>query len=215
MGTLGIVDFRYEIPNYDLNPEHSIQYQVGYKHQGSLLRGELYIYQNELYDLIVRNKIPGDTIEGYPVYIKENVERAFIRGIETNWEYDISKSVLIKGSMTWTYGQNLTKHEPVRRIPPLFGYLAVEYNHKNVWANIEWLTAAKQDRLAAGDKEDNRIPAGGTPGWNLLNINSSYTFRFIKVNLSILNIFNQDYRYHGSGVNGYGRSAFLSVLINI
>jgi hypothetical protein len=31
----------------------------------------------------------------------------------------------------------------------------------------------------------------------------------------LLNLFNQDYRFHGSGVNGYGRSAFLSMAINI
>ena len=33
LGTLGIVDFRYETPNFDLKPEHSFQYQIGYKYQ--------------------------------------------------------------------------------------------------------------------------------------------------------------------------------------
>ena len=33
LGTLGIVDFRYETPNFDLKPEHSFQYQLGYKYQ--------------------------------------------------------------------------------------------------------------------------------------------------------------------------------------
>ena len=66
LGTLGIVDFRYEIPNYDLKPENSFQYQAGYKYQGSRLAGEVYFYRNELYNLIVRTAVPGDTIEGYP-----------------------------------------------------------------------------------------------------------------------------------------------------
>ena len=83
LGTLGIVDFRYETPNFDLKPEHSFQYQIGYKYQGNKLKGEAYFYRNELYNLVVRNKIPGDTIEGYPVYMKENIERAYIYGIET------------------------------------------------------------------------------------------------------------------------------------
>ncbi len=215
LGTLGIVDFRYETPNYDLKPEHSLQYQLGYKYQGSSLRGEIYLYRNELYDLIVRNKIPGDSVEGYPVYMKENVERAYIQGAETAWDLDLTKSWMVSGSMTYTFGQNITKDEPVRRIPPIFGRLAVEYTLKAWWVNLEWQVAGKQDRLAAGDKDDNRIPAGGTPGWNIFNINSGYTFRFMKINLSLLNLTNEDYRYHGSGVNGYGRSAFLSVMINI
>jgi hemoglobin/transferrin/lactoferrin receptor protein len=215
LGTLGIVDFRYETPNFDLKPEHSFQYQIGYKHQGNKLRGEVYIYRNELYDLIVRNKIVGDTIEGYPVYKKENIERAYIQGVETAWDFELDKSWMLSGSLTYTYGQNITKNEPVRRIPPLFGRLVVEYKLKGWWINLEWQAAGKQDRLAAGDKEDNRIPAGGTPGWNIFSVNTSYEMRFIIVNLCLLNLFNQDYRFHGSGVNGYGRSAFLSLIVTL
>lgn len=215
LGTLGIIDFRYETPNFDLKPEHSFQYQIGYKYQDSKFRGEIYLYRNELYNLIVRNRMVGDSIEGYPVYQKENVERAYIQGAETAWDLELNKSWMVSGSMTYTYGQNITRNEPVRRIPPLFGRLAVEYKHKGWWINVEWQTAGKQDRLAAGDNEDNRIPSGGTPGWNIFNINTSYEVRFIKIDLSLINLFNQDYRFHGSGVNGYGRSAFLSVIVNI
>jgi outer membrane cobalamin receptor len=215
LGTLGIVDFRYETPNFDLKPEHSFQYQIGYKYQDSKLRGEIFVYRNELYNLIVRNRMVGDSIEGYPVYQKENVERAYIQGAETAWDLELNKSWLVSGSMTYTYGQNITRNEPVRRIPPLFGRLAVEYKLKGWWINLVWQTAGKQDRLAAGDNEDNRIPSGGTPGWNIFNVNTSYEIRFIKVDLSLQNLFNQDYRFHGSGVNGYGRSVFLSVIVTI
>jgi outer membrane receptor protein involved in Fe transport len=215
LGTLGIVDFRYETPNFDLKPEHSSQYQIGYKHQDRNLKGEVYIFRNELHDLIVRNKIDGDTIEGYPVYQKENIERAYIHGVETAWDLELNKSWMVSGSMTYAYGQNITRNEPVRRIPPLFGRLAVEYKLKGWWINLEWQAAGIQDRLAEGDKDDNRIPFGGTPGWSIFNVNTSYTIRFLKVDLSLQNLFNKDYRFHGSGVNGYGRSAFLSVIINI
>ncbi|MCX6254241.1 MAG: TonB-dependent receptor [Bacteroidia bacterium] len=215
LGTLGIVDFRYETPNFDLKPEHSFQYQIGYKYQDRKLRGEIYIYRNELYNLIVRNKMVGDTIEGYPVYMKENIERAYIQGAETAWDLELNKSWMVSGSMTYTYGQNITRNEPVRRIPPLFGRLAIGYKLKSWWIDLEWQAAGRQDRLAAGDKDDNRIPSGGTPGWNIFNVNAGYTIRFINVDLSLLNLFNRDYRFHGSGVNGYGRSAFLSVIVNI
>jgi len=215
LGTLGIVDFRYETPNFDLKPEHSLQYQIGYKYKESKFRCEVYLYRNELYNLIVRNRIVGDSIEGYPVYMKENAERAYIQGAETAWDLELNKSWMVSGSMTYTYGQNITRNEPIRRIPPLFGRLAVEHKLKNWWINLEWQTAGKQDRLASGDIDDNRIPFGGTPGWNIFNINTSYKVRFIKIDLSLINLFNQDYRFHGSGVNGYGRSAFISLIVNI
>ncbi|MBK6479998.1 MAG: TonB-dependent receptor [Saprospiraceae bacterium] len=215
LGTLGIVDFRYETPNFDLQPEHSLQYQMGYKYQNHKLRGELYLYRNELYNLIVRNRMVGDSIEGYPVYQKKNVERAYIQGVETAWDLELNKSWMVSGAMTYTYGQNITRNEPIRRIPPLFGRLAVVYKLKDCWINLEWQSAAKQDRLAAGDKEDNRIPIGGTPGWNIFNINTNYEIGRFNIDLNLLNIFNQDYRFHGSGVNGYGRSASLSVMVTI
>jgi len=36
-----------------------------------------------------------------------------------------------------------------------------------------------------------------------------------KFDLTLRNLLDADYRYHGSGVNGYGRSALLSVIITI
>ncbi len=215
LGTLGIVDFRYEIPNYDLEPEKSFQYQAGYKYQGSRLNGEIYFYRNELYNLIVRTAVPGDTIDGYPVYMKENVERAYIQGVEANAGLELFRSLVLYGSLTYTYGQNITKSEPMRRIPPLFGRLALEYEYKKLWGSLVWIAAGTQDRLAAGDKSDNRIPQGGTPGWNIFNINAGYTLKHVKIDLSLENLFNKDYRYHGSGINGYGRHAMLTIALNI
>jgi outer membrane receptor protein involved in Fe transport len=215
LGTLGIVDFRYETPNFDLKPEHSWQVQLGYKFQGSKLRGEIYVYRNALYNLIVRNRLQGDSIEGYPVYQKENIERAYIQGIESNWDYKLTRSWLFSGNITYTYGQNITKNEPVRRIPPVFGRLAIEYNSKNWWCSLEWLAAGKQDRLAKGDREDNRIPNGGTPEWDIFTISTGYTLRHIKFDMRLQNLLNKDYRYHGSGVNGYGRSAVLTIIFKV
>lgn len=215
LGTLGIVDFRYEKPNYDLHPENSFQYQAGYKYNGSRISGEIYLYRNELYNLIVRSAIPGDTIEGYPVYQKENVERAFIEGIETNIGLELGKAWQVYGTLTYTYGQNITKNEPMRRIPPLFGRIALEYNNKKWWGSMVWSGATKQDRLAAGDKSDNRIPSGGTPGWNIFSVNAGYVMKHIQVDFTVENLFNKDYRYHGSGVNGYGRYATLSLTLNL
>lgn len=211
LGSLGIVDFRYETPNLDLKPEHSLQYQLGYKFRNRLLKAEVFLYRNELYDLIVRNRMEGDSIEGYPVYQKKNVERGFVQGGEMGWDLTLNPNWKFSGNMTYTYGQNKTSGEPARRIPPLFGRLATSYGVKNWAFSVDWLLADKQDRLASGDKDDNRIPFGGTPGWNVLNLHASYLIKYVTINLGLQNIFNEDYRYHGSGVNGYGRSAIVSV----
>ena len=87
---------------------------------------------------------------------------------------------------------------------------------KGKWGlNVENLFAAKQSRLAKGDKDDNRIPAGGTPGWSILNLYGNYTFQKLSLYARVQNIFNQDYRTHGSGINGVGRSTSLGIQISL
>ncbi|MFN0036188.1 MAG: TonB-dependent receptor plug domain-containing protein [Saprospiraceae bacterium] len=211
LGTLGIVDFRFETPNYALRPERSVNCQIGYKLQKNRLQGEVYIYRNELRDLITRIKQDTQTMQGYPLYQKENSERAYIQGIETAWVFRFAQDWSAQGSLTYTYGQNVTKSEPMRRIPPVFGRLALDFS-PGAWSfGTEFFAAGKQDRLAKGDTEDNRIPLGGTPGWKVLHLHAGYEWRFLNLRLTALNLFDQDYRTHGSGANGYGRSVFATL----
>jgi outer membrane cobalamin receptor len=214
LGTLGIVDFRYETPNLNLKPEKSFQYQLGYKLLNQSLKAEIYIYRNELYNLITRNRIGTDSIDSYPVYQKENNDRTYIQGFESVLNYKLNLKWILNGNICYTFGENITRKEPVRRIPPVFGSLSIEFNNNTWWLNLEWQAASKQNRLANGDIDDNRIPNGGTPAWNIFNINAEYTYKFITIDLNLKNLFNIDYRYHGSGINGYGRSAFVGLKFN-
>ena len=175
LGTLGIVDFRYETPNLNLNPEKSYNFQLGFK------------------------------------YKKENVEKGYIQGIETAWKYAFTEGVNIETSVSYTYGQSLTKNEPMRRIPPLNGHFALNFNKKQWFSTFEIAGATKQDRLAQGDKDDNRIPKGGTPAWTIFNIYGGYSFKNLSMNMAFQNLFNEDYRTHGSGVNGVGRSVSFNI----
>jgi outer membrane receptor protein involved in Fe transport len=99
----------------------------------------------------------------------------------------------------------------MRRIPPLNGKLVFFYTQKQFYANLEYLFAGKQDRLAQGDKDDNRIAKGGTPSWNVVNLNLGYTYKSLRFLGGMSNIFNELYRIHGSGVDGYGRHFWVAV----
>lgn len=215
LGTLGIVDFRYEIPTAKLAPEKSRNIEMGYKLQSENWAATLSGYYMHLNNLITRIKIDGQQINGYAVYRKENVEEAYIKGFETEVEYSISDSWKLKGNVAYTYGQSLTKNEPLRRIPPLNGRVITNYVYKKWFSSAELLFASKQDRLAQGDKDDNRIQKSGTPGWNILNAYFGYEIDKVKINISLQNLFNEDYRLHGSGINGVGRSASLMVAVKL
>jgi len=214
MGTLGVVDFRYEMPTSDLKPEKSQHIELGYKFQTKRLSGTTVAYYMHLTDLITRVKVDGQVISGYQVYQKENTESAYIKGFETEISWNIVRNFSIVGSVAYAYGQSISRDEPLRRIPPFNGRLMSTYRKNKWFAAAELQFASHQKRLAQGDKDDNRIPAGGTPGWVVFHLFGGYKFSLVQLNAGIQNIFNEDYRTHGSGINGAGRSAWLSVNLN-
>lgn len=211
MGTLGIVDFRYEIPTTHLSPEKSQHTELGYKFKTKYFSGTFAAYYMHLDNLITREKAEGQLIDGYQVYQKENTEAAYIKGLETEMNWNVTRKLSLTGSVAYTYGQSLSKKEPLRRIPPFNGRLMSMYKKNKWFAAAEFQFASHQRRLAQGDKEDNRIPVGGTPGWESLNFFGGYNLSMIRINAGIQNIFNEDYRTHGSGINAAGRNAWISV----
>lgn len=214
MGTLGIVDFRYELPSYTLKPEKSLNSELGYKYaNGSLSLGAA-VYRNKMMDLITRVQT-AQVIDGYKVYKKENTEEALIKGVEGFLDWQANRNLSVDMFASFNHGQNLSKSEPLRRVPPFNGNFSMKYKFPKIYIKGQLAWADKQDRLAQGDKDDNRIPVNGTPGWRVLNIYSGYTFGKAQLQLSAQNLFNVDYRTHGSGINAVGRSLWMNLQYNL
>lgn len=210
MGTLGIVDFRYELPAYTLKPEKSYNSEMGYKYFSEHISFGTAIYQNKLSDLITRVQT-GQIIDGYKVYMKENTEDAVIRGVEGFAEFQVSQKWFFDLFASFNHGRNISRGEPLRRVPPFNGNVSMRYKLNKFYMKGELGWADKQDRLAQGDRDDNRIPSGGTPGWKVLNFYSGYSLKNLQLRLSAQNLFNVDYRTHGSGINSVGRSLWTSL----
>ncbi|MCD6598914.1 MAG: TonB-dependent receptor [Bacteroidales bacterium] len=214
IGSLGDFDYGIEVPATDLKPETSINFEIGQKTASSSLNFNTSYFYTKIKNLIDRvpSSYNGDSlIDGSRVYTKANVGEAFITGIELELEKKIATILSIRGSMTYTYGQNITKNEPFRRIPPLFGDLSLRYNKDNYFIILQIIAAGKQNRLSSGDIDDHRIPEGGTPGWIVTNIKSGIDWKRVSLKLAFNNVFNEAYRYHGSGVDGLGRHLAASL----
>jgi outer membrane receptor protein involved in Fe transport len=215
MGTLGIVDFRYEVPAADLRPERSKHTEVGYRYNSAALSVEASAYYLQLRHLIARVQVPGKVIGGYNVYQKENVEEASVTGAEASVRLRLLRHLSLQAGAAYAYGQNKTRDEPLRRTPPLNGRMALQYRKGGFHAAFELFAASRQDRLAKGDKDDNRIPAGGTPGWQAINLYGGYRYKAIAFHAGLNNLANVDYRTHGSGINGMGRSLWCSLSVGL
>jgi hemoglobin/transferrin/lactoferrin receptor protein len=211
LGSLGIIDFRYEIPNYDLKPEQSNNFEIGYKHNSKKVNFVISAFQMNLRDIIARVLVEGQIINGYKVYNKQNIETSYIKGAELNYAAKIDQNFDLQVNATYTYGQNVTKNEPMRRIPPVFGQNRLAWHKKNIFLSMTHQFAGKQERLAHDEIDDNRFGKLGTPHWNLINFDAAIKLKHLHLNTSLINILNEKYKTHGSGVYGMGRAVGLSV----
>lgn len=210
MGTLGLVDFRYEVPAYGLEPEKSYNAEIGYKIQTKKVKLAMALYYMHLTNIINRVQIPGQQINGYNVYIKENNQESFIRGMEYDIQVALAKKLILSSNGAYSFGQNTSRAEPMRRIPPMNGRTFLQWKQPNIAYTLEYLYASAQNRLAQGDKDDNRISKGGTPGWGIVNIHAATQLWGVQLNTGLTNLLNTDYRMHGSGINGMGRNLYIS-----
>ena len=215
-GTLGIVDFRYEVPSYGLRPEQINRWELGFKSQGLVAwRGSVYV--NYLTDLIER--IPrGDSLFDYPVYQKANVQNAAMRGFELAGSREF-RNWTATAQCSYVFGQNRSKSEPMRRIPPFMCSGLVSYSSDFGTLRGVVRMNSSQKRLSSGDVSDNRIGPNGTPGFIVLDLGYSIGLNWFKmpINLSIQgqNLANVLAKYHGSGVFIPGRCAVLTGTLNL
>ncbi len=210
----GKVDFSSEIPNTDLEPESSVNYEAGLKLKMSRMTGNLFYYFSTYDDLIDRAEVGftdgnGNGVQDAgeeSIFQRWNVGRARIQGVEMDALLALTDRLSLSGTFSWTQGDDLTSDEPLRRIPPAHGSLAVRYDFQDgLWAEASGLFAARQDRLSQGDKDDPRIPEGGTPSYAVFSLAGGATlFDRLELTLMVENIGNVRYKTHGSGIYGPG-----------
>ncbi|MFN7492139.1 MAG: TonB-dependent receptor [Cyclobacteriaceae bacterium] len=211
----------FEIPASGLSPERSTNVELGFKYKSPKISWTFTAYQTKLTDLIDRvpaTYLGSPTFDGRTVYQKKNVGEALVQGFEADVEMQVLPSLTLNGNVTYTHGQNQTKNEPMRRIPPLFCKLGIRYSHPSgFWMRAEWTIADSQSRLAAGDKSDVRIAVRlinqQMPGWDIFSMYAGYTYKFVGVQVSAQNIFDKAYRVYASGIDGYGRCFTASVRV--
>lgn len=215
-----------DAPSPGLLPEKSHNFEIGVKLNQEKLTGALFVFYNRVLDLIDRYRGTYQGLDFYDengnrlrdpgeadIFQKRNVARGYIAGWEMEGSIQLSKQWSLKGWAFWTYGQDETFNEPLSRIPPLMGMAAIQFFvTKNLAFETFVRAAAKQDRLSSRDKDDNRIPIGGTPGWKTLNFRCTGEIRpLLELNATLENILDETYKEHGSGVYSPGRNLVVGL----
>ncbi|MCY1057004.1 TonB-dependent receptor [Nannocystis sp. SCPEA4] len=220
---------QYENPN--LRPERALTLETGLKIERPRVEFQLFAFQSWIDRLITRVRFdrdqcpPEDNICGAAVYnvtLANIAGTSHIRGFDGAVRLFLPKGFGMRATAAYTWGDGpnpVPELDPVRvplsRIPPLNGTVEINWRHRaGFFASSALRWARPQTRLTETDKNDQRIPLGGTPGFAVLDVRAGYRLQpYALVVLVLENVTNAAYRYHGSSINGPGRG--LNVLIEV
>lgn len=210
-----------ETPVSDLDPERFLSYEAGIKSRFETFSSSLTYYYTRIEDMIVRAPT-GRTIDGLQEVTKKNSGDGYVQGLEWLGQLTLSQNWSTWLGAAWMDGEveayptssPATSRDYITRLMPPTAQLGVRCQTDSAKYWIEGLcdAADKADKLSAEDRRDTqRIPPGGTPGYVVFGARAgSRITRDLAMTVGVENIFDKDYRIHGSGVNEPGRNFVLT-----
>ncbi|MBD3334320.1 MAG: TonB-dependent receptor [Candidatus Eisenbacteria bacterium] len=216
----GLSNKGYDVPNPGLRPETGWHLELGWRGRSGPdaafdLEGEAVVFAARIDDLIERapaTHLGADSLDGAPVFHNENLGRAALTGVSFAGRLAWSRSWSARLSGAWTYGENIDLDVPLTRIPPLRGAVSLRRSRPWGWLGSELEWARRQSRLSPDDRRDTRIPAGGTPGYAIVHLRGAYRLREgLVIRWALLNLLDDAYRIHGSGIDSPGRNLILGL----
>ncbi len=223
----------YQLENPSLEPEHSLTTEAGMRVKNNWFSGDIFIFRQMLENTIEREVLNRDACtldENFtdqacranraPLRLTNLAGTAVVQGAEGRFTLSPMRAIKLRSVVSYARGEGDMQVDgnerrlPLSRIPPLNGYGEVRYERTpwGLWTSLICRWAAKQDQLSPGDEADARIPAGGTPGYAVMDIRAGIKINpWLRTQLAVENITDQRYRAHGSGVLGPGRGVAAEI----
>jgi hemoglobin/transferrin/lactoferrin receptor protein len=208
-----------EVPSTDLEPERYLSYEFGSRWgDAKAWQVETWLFRTNIENMIIRTPTGETKSDGTVLVAKKNAGKGYVQGAELDGFYRVTPQYIVGANYTFQWGDleayptsaSQTKREPLSRIMPatLNVNTRVESPDNRYWAEFLYTLVRKQDRLATSDRlDDQRIPLGGSPGYKTFGLRAGGPiWDKTKLSLAWENIFDEDYRVLGSGVNEPGRN---------
>ncbi|MBC8405750.1 MAG: TonB-dependent receptor [Planctomycetes bacterium] len=215
-----------ETPDFDLDPEHFMQFEVGGRGRSGGWHWSTSAYQTWIDDMIVRspeNATGGDVI-------KHNGD-GWIHGLEGMVAYEWSSEIQTELWGSWMNGRvdqllpapgSTEVRRPIDRLMPMQARLLTRYQPNGAawWSEAYvWAVDGQYDLSLRDERDSGRIPdtdgdgfADGTPGYTIFGVRGGRHLRKgAMLTIALENIGNVDYHVHGSGVNGSGLNLILGL----
>jgi len=154
---------------------------------------------------------------------KRNAGDGYAYGIEIESDFQVDERWSLFGQVAFLEGKidtfpssaPVTAEEYLDRLMPLTGRVGVRWSDPEgrSWVETALNLASDANKLSTRDRADtSRIPPGGTPGYAVLDVRSGWRLsERIRLDVALENVFDEDYRVHGSGLNRPGRNLILGL----
>lgn len=210
-----------EVPAPGLEAEHYVGYELGTKVRAEGFSAQAAWYYTDIEDQILRFPT-GGTSGGSAIVTKDNVGDGYIQGAELQVGWEVIESTTLFGGGSWQYGrisnfnQGLERrNEYPSRLMPVTSRVGLRWEDAagRGHAETEVVRAEDADKTSAADDRDTqRIPPGGTPGYTVWNLRFGWQVSDrTDFEVALENVTDVDYRVHGSGSNSPGRSFVFSM----
>lgn len=214
----------FEIPSVNLDAERFLQYELGARFRSATLDLEAATYYTDISDQIQRLLTGNVNADGDNEITKANVGDGDLYGVELRGSWAFGEGWLAFGHFAWLDGEISTEaqvgapsvDDNHSRTMPTNYRLGLRYESagpRKWWLETEGIRVDKADKLSLRDKSDTqRMPPGGTPSYNLLHLRGGLDLTSqLQLNLALENLFDENYRVHGSGQNEPGLNAVVAL----
>jgi hemoglobin/transferrin/lactoferrin receptor protein len=221
-GKIRAKDGLVTVPNHELSPEDSYNAEIGLSRiVEGYMKLELVAYYTRLKDAIVRTayQLNGEDslyYDGDPYRITSNYNagQGHIYGATLGFTSNLNKNIILKGSLNYTRGYNLTDEVPLGHIPPLFGRTSLTYRKSRFFVDtyIVYHGWKRTEEFSPyGEDNDGESMSYGFPSWWTANMKAGFQVgQHLDFMLALENIFDQFYKPYASGISGPGRNFILS-----
>lgn len=200
-----------EVASPGLEPEYYTALEIGFKGQG-----ENYGWQAAYYYTIIEDQIVRFGTGNPNEFTRGNIGDGYVNGIELDGTYKPTNETTLFANAFWQLGEvdaipvagGSVVPEYIERNPPITVNAGIKYEVPDhpLWVYGVVTAATDADFVTSRDARDTqRVPPGGTPSYVTINVGGGWKFsENIDLSVTLENITNEDYRVHGSGVNGAG-----------
>ena len=206
-----------EVPAFDLHPEEFMAVEASIREERKSWSWLFTAYFTAIDGMIIRRPT-GDVIDGGAAVTKKNAGDGRLYGFEGSFTWSPAPNLTWRTQFssqrgdvdTYPTSEDVSVNEPISRLAPALLTSTVRwFPHGAPWhleGRIRW--SDLQDRLSTRDRADTqRIPEGGTPGWTVVDLGWGVPLDHeSSVGIALENVFDVDYRRHGSGINEPGRN---------